>query len=118
EAKKGIPELPFLYFIVANLFEKYEFAFTGTNEAAKKQLYRKTDYDQIVDYTEIDQYAKQYASNQSVQNIRKMSEVLALMMKIYVFERNNDNWFTPAFTPSEITKMAALEKWFETSMEK
>lgn len=111
--KKGntMPEAPFCFLMMANGFEKYQSIFSGDIDPALKEKFLKTDYDQIIDFAVLDKYAKMYEKNQAVQNLRKCSEIMAILLKFSVFDKK-DNWIEFAFTASEIQKIKNLENWF------
>ncbi len=110
-----MPEAPFCFLMIANGFEKYQGLFAGDIDPALKEKFLKTDYDKIVDFAILDHYAKIYEKNQAIQNLRKCSEIMAILLKFSVFDKNN-YWIEFAFTASELQKIKSLEAWFKDAL--
>lgn len=114
DKKNESPTMPYTFLCMSILFENV----STILDPSKKEASRNKNYDELVDYSLIYQYADKYKSSIQVQNLKKMSEILGLFIRMYQFDLNEDNEILLNFSSREITKINTLEKEFKELLAK
>jgi len=110
------PSTPFILFAMAEIFgQDHQNRLKLAEDSTLNKRYREKDYNQLIDFTPIDEYSNRYAKDMKMQQARRMVDVLVLMSKVQYFEQNADMSMKLAYTVNDIAALKALDKWFEKS---
>ncbi|WP_310556556.1 hypothetical protein [Flavobacterium sp.] len=108
----------FLMLNMTVFFEKFQFLMTENLDITKRLKNKNTHYDQLIDYKIIDKYYAQYGSKPEIKNIRKMSDILGLMLKFSTFESAKNDEVILEYNNYEISKIKNLENYFLNGLTK
>ena len=106
DKKSKNPIYPFMLYSTSFLFENLN----KIMDPSKKIENQKKSYTELIDYKSIFYYADLYKENTQIQSLKKVSEVLGLVLKFTQFEidENNDNKIILNFKQEEIKKIQEL----------
>ncbi|MCT4640135.1 MAG: hypothetical protein N4A72_20735 [Bacteroidales bacterium] len=73
-----------------------------------KSEYINKDYNEIIDYTLLDSYLREYKGNLEIENCRIMAELFGLFCKIPLFDTDSDNRIIINYTNTEKKRIDSL----------
>lgn len=80
-----------------------------------KEKIAGTDYDQLLNFSLINQYAEKFKTNTAVRNARYMADIFGLTLKLVFFKDVVKPEAVFGYTANEKAKLASLEKIFTTA---
>jgi tetratricopeptide (TPR) repeat protein len=112
DALEKKPDFPLASFAFLNMTILFE-SLNESMDDSKKEANSKKNYDELLDLKTIYKYANLYKNNNQVQNLKRMSEIIGLFVKMQLFDYNENNEILFNFNENEINKIHELEKEFK-----
>ncbi len=101
----------YIMLVMTDAFEGFQSFVAEIEEDEKLKIkYRSIDYNKLIDFKLINKYADKYKEDVVIQNARTMADLLALLPKVYLFERIDDFEIVFEFTSKEAKKIKSIEK--------
>lgn len=94
---------------IADIMEQFVKVMQADPDKEQRAKYRKTDYDKIVDFKPLNEYADNYSGNAEMGNARLCFDIFALSFKMIFFEVSDTAGILFDFTPNEQKKLTSLK---------
>ena len=112
------PLLPYFYLTLSEIFTSFQKSLSVIETDKKsKQEYAKKNYQELINYQLLDQYAFKNKGNIEIENVRLMADLYGLFYKMLFFEFDSNNTVIFQYTDFEngklreiITKLEDLNK--------
>ncbi|MFI5204001.1 MAG: hypothetical protein ACHQF2_05845 [Flavobacteriales bacterium] len=106
------PEIFYIALLISDIVGAYNRIFlVVSNDSEVRSHYLKKNYNELVDFSNIDYFAKMYRDNVKIQTARNMADVLALVAKMTFFETTDSKRIKYAFSSVDKSRIKELEKW-------